>query len=760
MTNVDIPSRLAALENIIQKNDGFVVEEAGRLRLDLNVPNVEGLRSHLALLDDEQRLLNIGIIGRVKAGKSSLLNSVLFEGQDILPKAATPMTASLAIVSYGEEFSAVVEFFSPSDIVQTEKQHRIYAQDLENEVQKIKSQLERAASTGKPRPMGGGGVKPVKSIDEIARGRANRELREKHQYSAAYDQFERMQQSGQLTGMKERRTTEQRITAKALEDLHGKLSEYVGSDGKLMPFTKSVKLEMPLETLRNIEVVDTPGINDPVASREQRTREYLKKCDVVLIVSPSGQFLSREDTNLMDRITVREGVGEIYLIAAQADSQLYGDIRDKCGSDLNKSMHMICTQLEHQAVATLETLRRNSPEIGNAYDKIIDGGENRIIVTSALCYAMLERFNQRENWDEGMNHAWGLLSESYPDHFGSSGSAREALKFLANIETVKNSIDMARQTKDEIIEKKREAYLVAQEKTVADFRNKLAENIRMHIETVKNSDIKSIQDEKEKIEKMLNDGSDAVDDVYEELLSDFRNELRATVNSKAGKLLEETKRESDDAVKVVSETRTETRRKDGFWAGIQRTFDVGGYEEYTYTAEVSTIYASAVKSMVNSLVDNLQEELRRAVEGAKLEWKQKVQRKVTTALQNAVDDAGQFYTMLTKAIRGSVNSMQLPNMEISYPFKNDRSGELREREAESFIAEYNTYLYELRDHYRKKTTNIINSLVESAGKKKMSELIFSDLHSQLASLENDVKNKQFTLDRLNRCLEAIDRLEA
>lgn len=36
------------------------------------------------------RQLNIGVVGQVKAGKSSFLNTLLFDGQPVLPKAATP----------------------------------------------------------------------------------------------------------------------------------------------------------------------------------------------------------------------------------------------------------------------------------------------------------------------------------------------------------------------------------------------------------------------------------------------------------------------------------------------------------------------------------------------------------------------------------------------------------------------------------------------------------------------------------------------
>ncbi|MBN0719663.1 dynamin family protein, partial [Pseudomonas aeruginosa] len=60
--------------------------------------------------------MNIGIVGRVKAGKSSLLNALVFDGEPILPKAATPMTAALTTITWGEVFQAKVEFYGPDDI--------------------------------------------------------------------------------------------------------------------------------------------------------------------------------------------------------------------------------------------------------------------------------------------------------------------------------------------------------------------------------------------------------------------------------------------------------------------------------------------------------------------------------------------------------------------------------------------------------------------------------------------------------------------
>ena len=53
------------------------------------------LKQNVELAKQDSRKLSIGIIGAVKAGKSSFLNACIFDGKEYLPKAATPMTAAL-----------------------------------------------------------------------------------------------------------------------------------------------------------------------------------------------------------------------------------------------------------------------------------------------------------------------------------------------------------------------------------------------------------------------------------------------------------------------------------------------------------------------------------------------------------------------------------------------------------------------------------------------------------------------------------------
>ena len=63
----------------------------------------------------EDRKLNIGIIGRVKVGKSTFLNTLLFDGKKILPTAVTPKTAALTRIEYDDENRIEVEYFTKDE---------------------------------------------------------------------------------------------------------------------------------------------------------------------------------------------------------------------------------------------------------------------------------------------------------------------------------------------------------------------------------------------------------------------------------------------------------------------------------------------------------------------------------------------------------------------------------------------------------------------------------------------------------------------
>ncbi|GAA7236626.1 hypothetical protein ID0467_02650 [Helicobacter pylori] len=152
MNAQELIKKSALIEKTLQEQG--LQERAKPFMSDNAVIKTEELEKTLKELQDTNRDLKVGIIGRVKAGKSSLLNALIFEGVEVLPKAATPMTASLTILKYANTLSAEAEFYSPKDIAELENEHERYVREfnriVEEEVkkQKEKQSLSNRAKEG------------------------------------------------------------------------------------------------------------------------------------------------------------------------------------------------------------------------------------------------------------------------------------------------------------------------------------------------------------------------------------------------------------------------------------------------------------------------------------------------------------------------------------------------------------------------------------------------------------------------------------
>jgi tRNA U34 5-carboxymethylaminomethyl modifying GTPase MnmE/TrmE len=735
MTQEQLIGTLTKLEEVISQYEDVIKDESDLVWKECAVIPAEKLREQFEAIAEKGRLLNIGIIGRVKAGKSSLLNSVFFKGESILPKAATPMTASLTVMTHGDDFSARVEYFSAKDIETIHQDHdryknlweikfREHQKDIADRVEKKGEKLNSS------------------EIEARAKRRTQDDIKDER-LIASFEQYKRMVESGKLDEMKGRVESET-IEAGELSDLMGQLNRYVGSEGPLMPFTRSVEIRLPMNSLMDIQVVDTPGINDPVASRTERTNEYLRNCDVVFIVSPAGQFISAEDTNLMDQLSSKEGVREIYFVGSQLDNQLYGSPGEDSHWDLDRAIESIRSGLAAHAIEALILLKNNNPEVRDQFDQLIKEGNERIIVTSAICHAMWLRFKEKATWDKDMNHAWGLLVGNYPDYFGSDESAKVNLKKLSGIESVSKKIAEARKAKDRIIAQKQEDYLAGQQKNIAGFMTKLTQAVAEKIDRINNTDLKTIQEEKKKTGKLFSKGSEAIDGTFEDCVDDFRTELRNTVSEKGKTLFSEVK----GSVKDSEQTKTKTRH----WT----TGFLFWKKQHSKNYEVTTVRAGAVKSMLNDLLNDLRENLINSVETAKMEWKKSVQKKVTGALMAAVEDVDLIdISMLKTALRRMVNNMELPDLDLSGLLFGSGSrsytGTLEGDEAEQFMEEVQMYMAELRTKYAKLTNDFIKTLEKTAKQERMSGLIFADMQKQLEVLEKELGNKKLTLDRLHKC---------
>ena len=222
---------------------------------DRNVISLEEIKDKL-----ENDVLTIGVIGQMKCGKSTFLNAFVFK-DDILPAATTPMTAALSVITYGEKKRIVAEFYTSDEWAEQSMQAKRDESEATDtlDLSKIKAAKELVAKS----------VKLGSSLNSYL--------------------------------------------GKTKEDSFEQLVEYVGAEGKYVSITKSVKIYYPHDYLKGVEIVDTPGFNDPIVSREERTKAFLAKADVVVMMLYAGRPFDATDRDIIFKNVRQCGIGKVLV---------------------------------------------------------------------------------------------------------------------------------------------------------------------------------------------------------------------------------------------------------------------------------------------------------------------------------------------------------------------------------------------------------------------------------------------------------------
>lgn len=253
-------------------------------------------------------VLTIGVIGQMKCGKSTFLNAFVFE-DDVLPSATTPMTAALSVITYGEEKKIVAEFYTQDEWAEQKMQ-------------------------------------AARSIDEVAGNTL-----EESKIKAAKELVEK---SVKLGG------TLDSYLGKTQEDSFENLIEYVGADGKYISITKSVTIYYPKDYLKGVEIVDTPGFNDPIVSREERTKAFLKKADVVLLMLYAGRPFDATDRDILFKNVGQCGTGRVLIGINKYDIPYEnGEVEAEIKDYVREQLRRACKECDDNLM--MEILQNTEP---------------------------------------------------------------------------------------------------------------------------------------------------------------------------------------------------------------------------------------------------------------------------------------------------------------------------------------------------------------------------------------------------------------
>ena len=732
MDNSGIVAYREKLEQVVDKHRDFLGEEAEHLGSKHSIPAAEKLQEELAAIADEERLLKIGIVGRVNSGKSSLLNALLFKGQSILPKAAPPMTAALAVLSHGDAEQAEVEFFSRGDLENLAAKAEEYEKRLKKNTERLEKERSKSRSLRNPR----GSMAPEER--ERVRRSAAREMREKHfVLTACHEQYEKIKSSGISL---ERLGESKRLDLSGdLSALQGQLEDYVGADGRYMPFTKSVNIRLPQDNLKDVEIVDTPGINDPVQSREARTQDLLSQCDVVLVVSLAGQFMNKVDQDLMDRITTKQGVRELYVAAVQVDTQLFGSEKEKNDGQLDRVLNSITGELGSLLEKVIVDLKEDNPEVGDTYDQLLQEGQSRVILSSSICESLKQRLKEKDGWDEAMEHVWGRLQDKYPDYFSAADESSSInLAKVSNLSAIQDIVEKVRARKQEIRRRKIDAYVHDKGQSLQVLRTgllKFTENRQAEIE---DADIQALKKQRRTLEESLEEASWDIEEAKDESVDYIEKSMR-----------DELKERIKQGVNLPAPG-------DG-----TEMHDEGWIKTKMVTRHHKTFRTNTIVNRLKNFSNVLKEEVEEKTEDKKKDWRNDLNSRMTKVLRNHFDDDRLKASMIRRVTRKAIEGIDIPDFEYDnrMPPELKSQGVLKDDEGQEFFDAACDYADELCRGLKDATRKYIRRFASEMKKIPLERLLLEQFQKELASLEKSIENKEMELKRINLIKGELEKIE-
>ena len=472
----------------------------------------------------EEQKLTIGVIGQMKAGKSTFLNSFIF-GDTILPAATSPMTASLSYITSGPEKKLVAEFYTPDEWAELRNTAQLpieEGQESTAQGSKIKAAQELVAKAGK-----------ISQINSFL--------------------------------------------GKTKEDSFSNLIDYVGADGKYIAITKAVTLYYPLEYLKGVEIVDTPGFNDPIVSREERTRQFLKQADVSLLLLYAGRAFDASDRDILFKDVRNCGIGKILVGVNKYDINVaQGETPKEIAQATEQALRQAAYELQDDSIS--EMLEETHP-----------------IPFSAEMALLSKLPMSRIQSDEVLQHHYKRCCETFEI------SSQSELYERSLVESLNEAVrDVIERDKVEILLRKPVNMIqAAGNKLLSDIQNALtlAES-QVKVLEMPDHELEDREDQLAKAERKLNRKIDSLHLSLEEVMAESTSRFRCKV---------------EDALDKMIDVSLEKAKK------MIGRFGGGQEDAYSYIQDQFTQFEKRVPRIQKEVLNKLKTEGNRALQDFKID---------------------------------------------------------------------------------------------------------------------------------------------
>ena len=690
-------------------------------------PNVQDLRELARsarndgheLLEDG-RLLRLGVIGQMKAGKSSLLNSLLFEGREVLPKAATPMTASLTHIVKSDKDEVEIEYYSRSewDEIRGHANHyrKEYLDPRRARGGEIAASGENVKSSAPP-------LKPTPSLQ------------------ASHELVEMVEARGIDV---DRYAGERKRQPASLDALNQTLRGLVGTDGWLTPLVKGVTIECS-QGIPDLDIVDTPGINDPIVSRSLETRRLLDRSDAVLLLSYAGQFMDREDAMFIQERASAAGIKRRLLLASKFDSALLDVAREHC-RDLGSAMDDCRARLAEHAA---EALQRTAVD-GNE----IEMEEEDILFVSSICANLA--WKPPSEWTEDDREAFENLRKGYPDWLDPVEDAvneatKDNLSRIGGRERVVEQLAAIRRDKEAIIKEKMNAFLEGKRCSMTSELEEIVKDLRGRRDELRSGDLAKSKEMLDLLRSIIEDIKDEVERKWGEFVDAQRGRFDKLLDG-----VREEGEEAKDEVRDAEKLENAKKKKEGIIPWYGRLLGLGGYETY----ERRVLDKVRLREAVENYAEEVKRRLDDTAESAFLRKDQEcVVEELSEAIANSVPNevASGVSFNLKRTLRHSIDGIcrtARKAIQESLPddtFETDNLDLDEKRDARRVIRqiekEVTAWLRTVQHRVEEEMERATDILAP----------ISRELESNAKRLEDDHAKGEFQLQRYALALDAIER---
>ena len=681
----------------------------------------------------ENKVLKIGVVGQVKAGKSSFLNSLFFDGENVLPRASTPMTAGLTVLEYGEENMFSIDYYNEKEWNTFEGKAKQYDDFLQEQ----KGMLPEGHNL---------------SDEEIARmANISEDLTSAKELVSSC--------SGTARSKIKAQSFVETKTFSDISDLQDILADYVGAEGRYTSVVKSLTIKLNDERLKNLRIVDTPGVNDPIQSREFRTREFLRECHGVFLLSYAGRFFDSTDVNFLSGRIGSQGIGTVVLIASKFDSVLQ-DVGTKFPDDLVGAWEDCERQLKKQ-------FRRNLAESD------YKGDEPRFDVSSGIGYSIYNK--PRDKWDSMEEHVVKQMKQFYPSNFDTIENIKETFFNLANIDVIRdNYLDgLFVKNRDRIMQSKLDGYFANVKKNLINIIDDQRSALEKHYQFVNNNDIsemRKIGDSTRRIIKVIkadiNTLANVCDDNAEMMRKRTWNSVPSLWNGSLPTVEECVTAQRKSTVRESKKTFSDSFRRidpQKMISTLHENFKKAADEMKSSWEKGSEQLLKSINGKINDIIIAAERQDTEAhidadsIRHILTEVIAKMDNVRTLDLKNIIDKAKEQVVDVSQDCDISIHFGSMDESEARDKLRN-RANEKRQeitdkvkRICNSFQSELETKLDESKVAVVSVFTNRKEELVSKAS---------SEVDKYLVQLENDIKNKESELALYGEAIKQLDIIKS